>query len=204
MKYYFIKPYHLNELKDPLIYKEDKVLRALCRQVLAKELCEEKSFASLEASQKYLLSGGGADRVLKAVDTLHIETLTLLIKYKELKEKLKPSYAIGLEKKPTGCRVLVRPITFDSDLNDRIKRIRGWWDGRSKENRCLWVIPLDKVGSIGRVIVNHQREMETNHTSNYRESKNNFKRQRQPSALRPKNAGNSAPSDSKPVMGSLF
>jgi len=68
---------------------------------------------------------------------------------------------VGTEEKGDATLVLLKPEYFDFDLHPRIKRIGGYWCGLSYKNRRLWVIPIERVGSLKRVFDNHQLAKQT-------------------------------------------
>jgi len=69
--------------------------------------------------------------------------------YREEKVELPTGYTTKL----FGSDILIEG-RYDEDLAGRIKRLGGYWDGKARENRKLFVVPLDKAKSFTTVLKN--------------------------------------------------
>lgn len=56
-----------------------------------------------------------------------------------------------------GDKLITLKGPFDEDLNSRIKRLGGYWDGASRGNTKSWIIPAAKAASLKRVLGNYQK-----------------------------------------------
>jgi hypothetical protein len=151
MKYYFPNTYEIETLSKPETYSRDDNLARMCRHIIAPTL----DMPIGEAKQK-LLNGEYPELVKPHVDEFHSAYEKMMKSYQAAKSNLPESYElIDTEIDTQGSWALLKPAQFDEDLHSRIKRIGGYWDGKAYDNRQLWLVPLEKVGSLKRIFKNH-------------------------------------------------
>lgn len=59
----------------------------------------------------------------------------------------------GYSLQTIGDEILIQG-PFDDDLNKRVRRLDGYWDGISHQNRRCFVVPLAKAASLDRILKN--------------------------------------------------
>lgn len=157
MTYYFPDIYSIPELSDAGIYRLNSEIKRLANTVVAPVLAARDGISTYRA-RAIIASGDEAILVKKYFMDEHNEFLKHFKTLKDTADRIPSDYKLYLDVTKRGCRAALKPNEYHSDLNERLKRIGAHWDGQSQKNRCLWVIPLNKIKGVPKIINNHKKE----------------------------------------------